>query len=175
MDNLPKPEIIFTHESDLDGLVAGVLLQRLAKKLFGADVRLEAFHYNNWKQREMRERAAWVTDLNFETRLDRPNWVVIDHHTTDAPAKSAHLIHDLNKSAGLLCYELCKEAGLGSPELDRLVHLNNVADLFLEEEIPDFVLASDYANLVQRSISSGICTRCWTGSWKKCWTIQCSK
>jgi nanoRNase/pAp phosphatase (c-di-AMP/oligoRNAs hydrolase) len=148
MDVLPKPDVILTHESDLDGLVAGVLLQRLAKKLFGTDVRLEAFHYNNWKQREPRERAAWVTDLNFEARLDRPDWVVIDHHATEAPAKNAHLIHDLNKSAGLLCYELCKEAGLGSPELDRLVHLNNVADLFLEDD-PDFVLASDYANLVK--------------------------
>jgi nanoRNase/pAp phosphatase (c-di-AMP/oligoRNAs hydrolase) len=148
MDVLPKPDVILTHESDLDGLVAGVLLQRLAKKLFGTDVRLEAFHYNNWKQRELRERAAWVTDLTFETRLDRPDWVVIDHHATDVPAKSAHLIHDLNKSAGLLCYELCKENGLGSPELDRLVQLNNVADLFLEDD-PDFVLANDYANLVK--------------------------
>src|SRR5580698_7618188 len=148
MDVLPKPDVILTHESDLDGLVAGVLLQRLAKKLFGVDVRLEAHHYNTWKQRELRERAAWVTDLNFEARLDKPDWVVIDHHATEAPAKSAHLIHNLNKSAGLLCYELCKEAELGSPELDRLVHLNNVADLFLEDD-PDFVLASDYANLVK--------------------------
>src|SRR5580704_8028032 len=148
MDVLPKPEVILTHESDLDGLVAGVLLQRLAKKLFGADIRLEACHYNTWKQREPRERAAWVTDLNFEARLDKPDWVVIDHHATEAPAKSAHLIHDLNKSAGLLCYELCKQAGLGSPELDRLVHLNNVADLFLEND-PDFELANDYANLVK--------------------------
>ena len=148
MDVLPKPDVILTHESDLDGLVAGVLLQRLAKKLFGVDVRLEAYHYNNWKQRELRERAAWVTDLNFEARLDKPDWVVIDHHATEAPAKNAHLIHDLNKSAGLLCFELCKEAGLDSPELDRLVHLNNVADLFLEDD-PDFVLASDYANLVK--------------------------
>lgn len=148
MDMLSKPEVIFTHESDLDGLVAGVLLQRLAQKLFNAEVRLEAFHYNNWKQRELRERAAWVTDLNFEARLDKPGWVVIDHHATEAPAKNAHLIHDLNKSAGLLCYELCKEHGLGSPELDRLVHLNNVADLFLEDE-PDFVVANDYANLVK--------------------------
>jgi oligoribonuclease NrnB/cAMP/cGMP phosphodiesterase (DHH superfamily) len=148
MDLLPKPDVILTHESDLDGLVAGVLLQRLAKKLFNSDVRLEAYHYNNWKQRELRERAAWVTDLNFETRLDRPDWVVIDHHATEAPAKSAHLIHDLNKSAGLLCYELCQQSGLGSPELDRLVHLNNVADLFLEDD-PDFGLANDYANLVK--------------------------
>jgi DHHA1 domain len=148
MDNLPKPDVILTHESDLDGLVAGVLLQRLAKKMFGVDVRLEAHHYNNWKQREPRERAAWVTDLNFEARLDKPDWVVIDHHATEAPAKAAHLIHDLNKSAGLLCYELCQEQGLGSPELDRLVHLNNVADLFLEDD-PDFITATDYANLVK--------------------------
>jgi hypothetical protein len=48
----------------------------------------------------------------------------------------------------LLCYELCQAQGLGSPELDRLVHLNNVADLFLEAD-PDFVIATDYANLVK--------------------------
>jgi oligoribonuclease NrnB/cAMP/cGMP phosphodiesterase (DHH superfamily) len=148
MHILPKPEVILTHESDLDGLVAGVLLQRLARKLFGTEVPLEAFHYNNWKQREPRERSAWVTDLSFEARLDRPDWVVIDHHATEAPAKHALLIHDLGKSAGRLCYELCQEHGMGSPELDRLVHLNDVADLFLDED-PDFELASDYANLVK--------------------------
>lgn len=148
MNSLPRPDVILTHESDLDGLVAGVLLQRLARKLFNADVRLEACNYNYWKQRDLRERAAWVADLSFESRLDRQNWVVIDHHVSDVPPKNAVLIHDLNKSAGLLCYELCSEHGLRSAELDRLVHLNNVADLFLEED-PDFVLASDYANLVK--------------------------
>jgi oligoribonuclease NrnB/cAMP/cGMP phosphodiesterase (DHH superfamily) len=96
----------------------------------------------------LREKSGWITDLTFEPRLDKPNWAVIDHHTTETPGKSAMLVHDLNKSAGLLCYELCKEEGLGSPELDRLVHLNNVADLFLEDD-PDFILASDYANLVK--------------------------
>ena len=133
LDSLPKPEVILTHESDLDGLVAGVLLQRLARRLFGLEVRLEACNYNYWKQRDLRERAAWVADLNFEARLDRPNWLIIDHHVTDVPAKAAALIHDVNKSAGLLCYELCQQHGLGSPELDRLVHLNNVADLFVED------------------------------------------
>jgi oligoribonuclease NrnB/cAMP/cGMP phosphodiesterase (DHH superfamily) len=147
-DSLPRPEVIITHESDLDGLIAGVLLQRLARKLFGAEIRLEAYHYNFWKQRDPREKAAWVTDLTFEPRLDRPGWVVIDHHVTDTPPKNATLIHDLNKSAGLLCYELCRQQGLDSPTLDRLVHLNNVSDLFLEDD-PDFVLASDYANLVK--------------------------
>jgi len=146
--SLPRPEVILTHESDLDGLVAGVLLQRLAKKLFGAEVRLEACNYNYWRQRELRERSGWITDLTFEARLDRPNWLIIDHHVTDTAAKNATLIHDVTKSAGLLCYELCREHGLGSPELDRLVHLNNVSDLFLEDD-PDFVLAGDYANLVK--------------------------
>lgn len=143
-----KPDVIFTHESDLDGLVAGVLLQRLARKLFGNTVPLEAYHYNQWKVRDLREKTAWVTDLTFEARLDKPNWAIVDHHVTDAAPKFALLIHDINKSAGLLCYELCKEHGLGSPALDRLVHLNNVADLFLEDD-PDFELATDYANLVK--------------------------
>ena len=148
MSLLPKPEVILTHESDLDGLVAGVLLQRLAKKLFGADVRLEAYHYHAWRQREPREAAAWVTDMSFEPRLDKPNWVVIDHHATEIVPRNARLIHDLNKSAGLLAYELCREQGLGSPVLDRLLHLNNVSDLFLDTD-PEFILANDYANLVK--------------------------
>src|SRR6266850_7064828 len=146
--SLPRPDVIFTHESDLDGLVAGVLLQRLARKLFDEDVRLEAWHYNAWKQRELREQSAWVTDFTFEARMDKPNWTIIDHHVTEASPKQATLIHDINKSAGLLCYELCRDHGLGSPELDRLVHLNNVADLFLEDD-PDFAVACDYANLVK--------------------------
>jgi hypothetical protein len=146
--SLAKPDVILTHESDLDGLVAGVLLQRLARMLFGAEVRLEACNYNFWRQRELRERSAWVTDFSFEPRLDKPGWVVIDHHVTDTTPKQATLIHDVTKSAGLLCYELFKQHQPGSDELDRLVHLNNVADLFLEDD-PDFVLASDYANLVK--------------------------
>ncbi len=148
MENLPRPDVIITHESDLDGLVAGVLLQRLARKIFGADIPLEAYHYNSWRQREPREKSAWVTDLTFEQRLDKPNWLIIDHHVTDVPPKNAALIHDVAKSAGLLCYDLCQKHGLASPALDRLVHLNNVSDLFLEDD-PDFNLASDYASLVK--------------------------
>lgn len=148
IDSLPRPDVIITHESDLDGLLAGVLLQRLARKLFNADVPLEAYHYHTWRQRELREKSGWVTDLNFEQRMDKPNWATIDHHVTEVAPKNSLLIHDLHKSAGLLCYDLCRARGLGSPALDRLVHLNNVADLFLEDD-PDFVLASDYANLVK--------------------------
>ena len=148
MTALPKPEVIITHESDLDGFLAGLLLQRLAKHLFGEAVRLEAYHYNFWKQRDLREKSAWVTDLTFEVRMDKPDWVVIDHHVTEATPKNVYLIHDVNKSAGLLCYELCHAQGLGSPALDRLVHLNNVADLFLAED-PDFAVAGDYASLVK--------------------------
>jgi oligoribonuclease NrnB/cAMP/cGMP phosphodiesterase (DHH superfamily) len=148
MTELPRPDVIITHESDLDGFIAGTLLRRLAKKRFGADVPLEAYHYNLWKQRDLREKAGWVTDLAFETRMDKSGWTVVDHHVTDATPKSVQFIHDIKKSAGLLCYELCQESGLGSPVLDRLVHLNNVSDLFLEDD-PDFLVACDYANLVK--------------------------
>jgi len=148
MTALTKPEVILTHESDLDGFLAGLLLQRLAKHLFSEAIPLEAYHYNFWKQRDLREKSAWVTDFTFEARMDKPDWLVIDHHVTETAPKNARLIHDVNKSAGLLCYELCQANGLGSLVLDRLVHLNNVADLFLEDD-PDFALAGDYASLVK--------------------------
>lgn len=148
METLPKPQVILTHESDLDGLMSGLLLQRLAEKLHADSPRLEAWNYNGWRNREMTEPSAWVCDLTFEARLDRPNWVVIDHHATEARPQQAKLIHHLEKSAGQLCYELCRAHGLASPELDRLAHLNNVADLFLVDD-PDFDLANDYANLVK--------------------------
>jgi hypothetical protein len=148
MSALPKPEIILTHESDLDGFLSGILLQRLAKHLFGTEVRLEAYHYQAWRLREPREKSAWVSDFSFEARLDKPDWVIVDHHPNDLKPQHARLIHDLNKSAGSLCYELCREQGIGSPILDKLVHWNNVSDLFLETD-PEFVTASDYANLVK--------------------------
>lgn len=148
MTNPPKPEIIFTHESDLDGFVAGLLLQRLARHLFQADIRLEAHHYTAWKLRDLREKAAWVTDLTFESRLDRSHWFVVDHHQTNVTPNYATLVHDPTKSAGLLAYELCVEHGLGSPELERLVRLNNISDLFLQEE-PEFQEAVDYSGLVK--------------------------
>jgi len=148
MKELPKPEVIITHESDLDGFVSGALLQRLAKKLFGVEVPVDACHYNHWRTRELREKSAWVADFTFEQRMDKGNWLVLDHHTSPAPARYAQFIHDEKKSAGLLAYELCREHGLASPELDRLVHLNNVSDLFIESD-PDFGLACDYANLIK--------------------------
>jgi len=145
---LPKPSIICTHESDLDGLVAGLLLKRLAQALFNEDVPLEAYHNQNWKQRNLVEKSGWICDMAFDSRMDKQDWVVLDHHTTDTTARKAILVHDLNKSASVLCYELCQLQGISSPILDRIVHLSNVAD-FVLEEIPDFILASDYASLVK--------------------------
>ncbi len=148
MLDLPRPLVICVHESDLDGLVSGLLLRRLARALFDAEVPLEAYHNHQWRQRPLPEATAWVADFTFDARLDRPGWVVIDHHPTETLPRRARLIHDPAKSAGLLCYELCQAAGLGNATLDRLVHLSNVADLFLMEH-PDFVEACDYANLVK--------------------------
>ena len=148
LSGLTKPEVIITHESDLDGLLSGVLLKRLAQKLYSTDVPLKAYHYNEWKQRQFNEQAAWVADFAFERRLDRPNWVIIDHHPFENQPKNATVIYNPDKSASLLCYELCKEADIQSKELDLLVHYSNVADLFLQEN-PDFTIANDYANLVK--------------------------
>lgn len=148
MLDLPRPQVICVHESDLDGFVSGLMLQRLARALFGEPARLEAYHNHHWRQRPLPEKTAWVADFTFDARLDRPGWVIIDHHPCEAPARQARLIHDPAKSASLLCYELCRTAGLASPVLDRLVHLSNVADLFLMDH-PDFVAACDYANLVK--------------------------
>lgn len=145
---LPKPNVILTHESDLDGLVSGLLLQRLARKLFAEEIRLEAWHTHAWQNRPLDEPAAWVADFSFDARMDRPNWVVFDHHPASAQPVHARLIHDPGKSAGRLCYDLCCANGLQSDALDRLVQLNDVADLFLHEHA-DFELASDYASLVK--------------------------
>lgn len=148
MDSLPRPDVILTHESDLDGFMAGHLLVRLARKLFGIEPRLEAWNSQAWRQRPVREKCAWVCDFAFEPRLDQAGWVVIDHHQTATQPARAVLRHDPGKSAALLCYELCQQHGLGSPELDRLVRLTNVGDLFLEDD-PAFEEAQDYAALLK--------------------------
>lgn len=148
MEPLARPDVILTHESDLDGFVAGHLLRMLARAQGGGDVRLEAWNTQAWRQRPLRERCAWVTDLSFDARLDRPDWLVIDHHPVESKPTRARLIHDAGKSAARLCYDLCREHGVGSPKLDLLVELTDVGDLFREEH-PDFHLAQEYASLVK--------------------------
>lgn len=148
MKSLQRPERIFTHESDLDGLISGLLLKQLAEKEFGGTVKMEAHSYPSWRMRHLTERCAWVCDFTFEKRMDRQNWMILDHHTTDVKAVECSLIHDLKKSASLICYDLCNEHDIKTDALDRIVHLSNVADLFLEDD-PDFRLAVDYANLVK--------------------------
>lgn len=148
MASLLRPDVVLTHESDLDGFVAGHLLQGLARHLHGGEIRLEAWNTQAWRQRPMREAVAWVCDLAMDSRLDRPDWLVIDHHPTDTLPRSARLIHDPEKSAARLCYGLCQEHGLGNPQLERLVELTDVGDLFKESH-PDFDLAQNYASLVK--------------------------
>ena len=148
MGTLVEPQVVLTHESDLDGLVSGLLLQRLARAMFASDVPLEAYHYQGWTARQLSERTAWVSDFTFEARLDRSSWLVVDHHASEAKASVAQFIHDPSKSASRLCYELCQKQGIASAELDRIVELTDIGDLF-QESHADFVEACDYANLVK--------------------------
>jgi len=145
---LTAPSVVLTHESDLDGLLSGLLLVRLARGRFDAEVPLQAWNYQGWRNRQMGERAAWVSDFAFDPRLDRPGWLVVDHHSSDTRPTQAQLIHDPAQSAARLAYGLCREAGLATPALDRLVHLNDLGDLWRSQD-PEFDLAMDYAGLVK--------------------------
>ena len=149
MSDLPQPQVVITHESDLDGFVSCHLLQRLANHLFDQQTLLQAWNYTNFERRPLRENCAWVCDLNFSKRMDRDNWLIVDHHQTDVDPQRARLILDHSKSASLLCYELCKEHGLGNEKLDRLVHFTNVGDLFLTDD-PHFTEAIDYGSLIKQ-------------------------
>lgn len=152
MTFLPKPQVLCTHESDLDGLLSGLLLQRLVRKMHGEDVPLQAWNYQGWKTRQFSEYAGWIADFSYETRLNRTDWVLFDHHTTPPLPRAGELklrmFHDHDKSAALLVYEICREYGLGTSILDRLVHLNNLSDLWIQTD-PEFALAVDYSNLVK--------------------------
>jgi len=148
MASLSQPEVICTHESDLDGLLSGLLLVRLAKHIFGTEVPLQAWNYQGWKNRSMNESSAWISDFTFEARLDRPGWLVIDHHVHSVTPRQAQLVHSREKSAAALVYDRCREAGLNTPALDRLVHLTNLGDLWHSHD-PEFELALDYASLVK--------------------------
>ena len=149
MSDLPQPQVVITHESDLDGFVSGHLLQRLANHLFDQQTLLQAWNYTNFERRPLRENCAWVCDLNFSKRMDRDNWLIVDHHQTDVDPQRARLILDHSKSASLLCYELCKEHGLGNEKLDRLVHFTHVGDLYLTDD-PHFTESIDYGSLIKQ-------------------------
>jgi len=115
------------HESDSTGWCPHPA-QRLARKLFNADIRLEAYHYTMASARPAGEMRL-DRRPDFEQRMDRPNWSSLTPRHRDPP-KNALFIHDLNNRQPD-CYELCHNR-LGSPALDRLVHLSNVADCFLK-------------------------------------------
>jgi hypothetical protein len=148
MEMWPKPVVIFTHESDLDGFLSSLLLEKLAMLWFNETVPIEAYQNDAWQKRTLIEKAAWVSDFTFDSRIDRPNWVVIDHHPTATTPRNARLVHDPKECSCSLVYQACQQAGLATPELDRLVTLCRVTDLF-EQDHADFTVANDYANLVK--------------------------
>lgn len=153
MKALSRPEVICSHESDLDGLLAAMLMRRLAERLFGGSPLVQAWNYQGWRNRPLVEPTAWVADFSYETRLNRHGWVLFDHHSPTAPTPKAgewrlDYRFKADKAAATLVYEVCVNHGLASSALDRLVHLNQIGDLWQHED-PDFELATDYASLVK--------------------------
>ncbi|HRY50668.1 MAG TPA: DHH family phosphoesterase [Candidatus Paceibacterota bacterium] len=157
MEKWPKPVVIFTHESDLDGFLSSLLLQKLAESWFEETIPIEAYQNDAWQKRTLTEKAAWVSDFAFDSRMDRPNWVVIDHHPTGTTPRNARLIHHTRECSCSLVYQVCQQAGLANPVLDRLVALCRLADLF-EQDHADFTVANDYANLVKTYQFWNLCT-----------------
>jgi hypothetical protein len=156
MQPWPQPQVILTHESDLDGLLAGLLLQKVAKHWFNINVPLQAYQNDAWQKRVFTENSAWVGDFSFEPRLDKINWVVVDHHARLYTPSKALLLHDANECTTSLVYQVCREIGLNNANLDRLVRLCRIADLFLQDD-PEFALANDYANLVKTYQFRNLC------------------
>lgn len=143
-----KPEVIFTHDGDLDGFVSGLLLKELVEKLFGEGVPLEPVTIQGWRTRKNSERVAWASDLTPNMKNDIEGWVIIDHHPIRYQPERALLIHDINRCSSAIVYEICKQHGIYSEAYERLVHLSNVADLFLVDD-PSFHEALDYSALVK--------------------------
>ena len=171
----PRPDVIFTHESDLDGLVCGCAAATAGRKMFehrrppgGLPLSISGSSAtcarNPPGSPTSPSNRAWTGRTGRSLTITPPI----------PPPRTPLFIHDITKSAGLLCYELCQQHGLGSPALDRLVHLNNVADLFLEDD-PDFIArqrlresGEDLPVLESARAAS-------TARSKNCWTIRCSK
>ena len=148
MSPYPEPEIIFSHESDLDGFLSGCLLQRLCTILYDREVPLEPLSASPWTTLKRFPERAWVSDLSFSPAIDRKGWMVIDHHITDCSPDKALLVHREGHSATRLCYELLEREGGGNEKLARLVDLTDITDLYLHDH-PEFPLACEYARLVK--------------------------
>lgn len=89
------------------------------------------------------------------------------------PPDPGRLIHDPTRSAARLVYDVCCEAGIGTPTLIGLVQLTNVGDLWLSKD-PDFDVALDTRGW-SKSTGSGTCIISSKGIRSVFWIIRCWK
>ncbi|MEO0278821.1 MAG: DHH family phosphoesterase [candidate division WOR-3 bacterium] len=143
-----KPDIIFTHETDLDGFVSGILLQELAQKIFGQKIEIVPHTIQSWRQYKPNEKIAWVSDLSPHQKNDILGWIFIDHHPIKYQPKNAILLQNSECCSAAIIYEICNRYGIKSAVYDKLVRLSNIVDLFLSEE-PEFEEALDYSLLIK--------------------------
>ena len=144
------------------------------KNFSNATSRSKRYHYNYWKQRELRERAAWVTDFTFEPRMDKPEWVVIDHHVTDAAPKNAraHPRREQIRRAALLRTLQGKWRRITRARPARAFEQRR---RFVSGGRSRFCPRHAITRTSSKFTSSGICTRSSAATSKNCWIIRCSK
>jgi hypothetical protein len=157
----PTPSLSDIFEMDIGDQEKPV---KDTKNLYGIEISSDVV-LKKWKDRfgpEIYEVVSSFTSLDYDF-VDyiggapgiEEEYQIIDPSTGELRSYVSQILEEGRLSQGARSVglarrliELCREHQLASPALDRLVHLNDVGDLFLEED-PDFVLAGDYANLVK--------------------------
>lgn len=90
-----EPTVIYTHRDDLDGLLSGMLAQRLAFAIFGKSIPVRAISYGDIQLVDAKN-PAWFTDLcpEREELTTNPENSFFDHHHWDEMPTGPSYIED---------------------------------------------------------------------------------
>ena len=154
LETLPRNgRVLVFHDSDADGVTAGVVLQRALERLGFADVvrRPPSRERDAWSDAnraliaEARPRALFVLDLGSrgEPLLDGVPCCLIDHHRPDGVPPGALLITGYDRdpipNTSLLVFELCEPLA-DVTDLDWIAAIGALSDV--GEKAPFPLLAS---------------------------------
>jgi SPP1 gp7 family putative phage head morphogenesis protein len=111
-ESLKEPVAIYCHVDDMDGLLGGVSMQRLAWVIFGKVVPVIPMTYGNSKLINPKD-PCWTIDLDLHNHAiaDNPDCFIVDHHIwEDVPAGSYWIDGTETMSAAGMACRLFNEA-----------------------------------------------------------------